>query len=332
MTTTFQRIVLASRPKGAVLPENFRIETASVPELKDGDVLVRNHFLSLDPYMRGRMSEAKSYASSQPLDETMIGGTAGEVIASNNPKFSVGDQVVGMMGWAEMGVDDGRNLRKVDTRHVPLSAYLGAVGMPGMTAWYGLNQIIAPKAGETVVVSAASGAVGSAVGQLAKLRGCRAVGIAGGPEKCAYVVNELGFDACVDYKAGNLKEDLKAAAPNGIDGIFENVGGEVFDRVLSQTNAFARVALCGLISGYNGEETPIRNMRFLLTNRMTLRGFIVSEHMEFWPQGLGELGMLVGTGKLKYRESIAPNLAAAPDAFIGLLQGRNFGKQLVKLS
>ncbi|HEY0488850.1 MAG TPA: NADP-dependent oxidoreductase [Telluria sp.] len=332
MTTTFQRIVLASRPKGAVLPENFRLETASVPELKDGDVLVRNHFLSLDPYMRGRMSEAKSYASSQPLDETMIGGTAGEVIASNNPKFSVGDQVVGMMGWAEMGVDDGRNLRKVDTSHVPLSAYLGAVGMPGMTAWYGLNQIIAPKAGETVVVSAASGAVGSAVGQLAKLRGCRAVGIAGGPEKCAYVVNELGFDACVDYKAGNLKEDLKAAAPNGVDGIFENVGGEVFDRVLSQTNAFARVALCGLISGYNGEETPIRNMRFLLTNRMTLRGFIVSEHMEFWPQGLGELGMLVGTGKLKYRETIAPDLAAAPEAFIGLLQGRNFGKQLVKLS
>lgn len=332
MTTQFQRIVLASRPKGAVLPENFRLETVLVPELKDGEVLVRNHYLSLDPYMRGRMSEAKSYASPQPLDDTMIGGTAGEVVASNNPRFSVGDQVVGMLGWAEMGVDDGRNLRKVDTKHVPLSAYLGAVGMPGMTAWYGLSQIIVPKAGETVVVSAASGAVGSAVGQLAKLRGCRAVGIAGGPEKCAYAVNELGFDACVDYKEGNLKEDLKAAAPNGIDGIFENVGGEVFDRVLSQTNAFARIALCGLISGYNGEDTPIRNMRFLLTNRISLRGFIVSEHMEFWPQGLAELGMLVGTGKLKYRESIAPGLAAAPEAFIGLLQGRNFGKQLVKLS
>ena len=332
MTTTYQRIVLASRPKGAVLPENFRIETASLPDLKAGEVLVRNHYLSLDPYMRGRMSEAKSYAASQPLDETMIGGTAGEVVASNNPKFAVGDKVVGMMGWAEMGIDDGRNLRKVDTTHVPLSAYLGAVGMPGMTAWYGLNQIIAPKAGETVVVTAASGAVGSAVGQLAKLRGCRAVGIAGGPEKCAYVVNELGFDACVDYKAGNLKADLLAAAPNGIDGIFENVGGEVFDRALSQTNAFARVALCGLIAGYNGEETPLRNTRFLLTNRMTLRGFIVTEHMEFWPQGLAELGMLVGTGKLKYRETIAPNLAAAPEAFIGLLQGRNFGKQLVKLT
>ncbi|MGZ8289296.1 MAG: NADP-dependent oxidoreductase [Telluria sp.] len=331
MTTHFQRIVLASRPRGSVQADNFRLETVQAPELKEGEVLVRNHYLSLDPYMRGRMSEAKSYAASQPLDETMIGGTAGEVVASKNPKFAPGDQVVGMMGWAEMGVDDGRNLRKVDTSHVPLSAYLGAVGMPGMTAWYGLNQIIAPKAGETVLVTAASGAVGSAVGQLAKLKGCRAVGIAGGPDKCAYVVEELGFDACVDYKAGNLKDDLKAAAPNGIDGIFENVGGAVFDTALARTNAFARVALCGLISGYNGEETPIRNMRFLLTNRMALRGFIVTEHMEFWPQGLGELGMLVATGKLKYRETVAPDLAAAPEAFIGLLAGRNFGKQLVKL-
>ena len=200
-----------------------------VPDLKPGEVLVRNHFLSLDPYMRGRMSEAKSYASSQALDETMIGGTAGEVVASNNPKFAVGDQVVGMMGWAEMGVDDGRNLRKVDVTHVPLSAYLGAVGMPGMTAWYGLNQIMHRRRARPWWCRPPAARSAARSGQLAKQRGCRAVGIAGGPEKCAYVVEELGFDACVDYKAGNLKEDLKAAAPNGIDGIFENVGGEVFD-------------------------------------------------------------------------------------------------------
>lgn len=331
MTTTYQRIVLASRPHGKVQQDHFRLETVPVPELKEGEVLVRNHYLSLDPYMRGRMSEAKSYAAPQPLDEPMIGGTVGEVVESRNPKYAPGDKVVGMMGWAEMGVDDGTQLRKVDTAHLPLSVYLGAVGMPGITAWYGLNQIIAPKEGETVVVSSASGAVGSVVGQLAKLKGCRAVGIAGGSEKCAYVVEELGFDACVDYKAGNLKEDLRAAAPNGIDGIFENVGGEVFDRALKQTNAFARVALCGLIAGYNGEDTPIRNVRHLLTNRITLRGFIVNEHMDFWPQGLAELGMLAATGKLKYRETIAQGLASAPDAFIGLLEGRNFGKQLVRL-
>ena len=200
-----------------------------MPALADGQVLVRNHYLSLDPYMRMRMDDAKSYAAPQALGEVMIGGTVGEIVESKNPKFAVGDQVVGMLGWSEMGVSDGTLLRKVDTTHIPLSAYLGAVGMPGMTAWYGLTQIMQPKPGETIVVSAASGAVGSVVGQLAKLRGCRAVGIAGGPEKCAYVVNELGFDACVDYKAGNLEADLAAATPNGIDAIFENVGGEVFD-------------------------------------------------------------------------------------------------------
>jgi NADPH-dependent curcumin reductase CurA len=323
--------VLASRPKADVKPENFRLETVTIPVLKEGEVLVRNHYLSLDPYMRGRMSAAKSYAASQALDETMIGGTAGEVVASSNPKFAPGDQVVGMLGWAEMGVSDGLLLRKVDTSRIPLSAYLGPVGMPGMTAWYGLNQIMLPKPGETVVVSAASGAVGSVVGQLARQRGCRAVGIAGGAEKCAYVVDELGFDACIDYKAGNLAADLAAATPNGVDAVFENVGGQVFDTTLTRMNAFGRIALCGLIAGYSGEEIPLHNLRSLLTNRLSLRGFIVSEHMELWPQGLGELGMLVATGKLKYRETIAPNLAAAPEAFIGLLKGRNFGKQLVRL-
>ena len=331
MTTTYQRIVLASRPKGEVSAENFRLETLAVPELKDGEVLIRNHYLSLDPYMRMRMEDVKSYAEPQALGETMIGGTVGEVVTTKNPKFVAGDKVVGMLGWAEMGVSDGVMLRKVDTTHIPLSAYLGSVGMPGMTAWYGLTQIMQAKEGETIVVSAASGAVGSVVGQLAKLRGCRAVGIAGGAEKCAYVVNELGFDACVDYKSGNLQADLAAATPNGIDALFENVGGEILDASLARMNPFGRIALCGMIAGYDGEPLAIKNTRVLLTMRLTMRGFIVSEHMDLWPQGLKELGMLVATGKLKFRESIAPNLAAAPEAFIGLLKGKNFGKQLVKL-
>ncbi len=330
--TTYQRIVLASRPRGAVLPENFRIESVALSEPGAGEVVVRNHYLSLDPYMRGRMSEAKSYASAQALDETMIGGTAGEVVASNNSRFAVGDMVVGMLGWAEMGVSDGALLRKVDAGRIPLSAYLGVLGMPGMTAWYGLNQIMRPKAGETVLVSAASGAVGSAVGQLAKLHGCRAIGIAGGPEKCVYVVDELGFDACIDYKAGTLAADLAAAAPDGIDALFENVGGAGFDAALPLMNPFGRIALCGLIAGYNGADLALRNVRFLLTSRLSLQGFIVTEHLDLWPQGLGELGALVADGKLKYRETVAQGLAAAPDAFIGLLNGRNFGKQLVKLT
>ncbi len=329
--TTFQRMVLASRPSGVVVPDNFRRESVPVPAIKDGEVLVRNHYLSLDPYMRMRMEDVKSYAAPQAIGEVMVGGTVGEIVESKNPKFAVGDKVNGMLGWTEMAVSDGVMLRKVDTSHIPLSAYLGAVGMPGMTAWYGLTQIIMPKQGETIVVSAASGAVGSIVGQLAKRRGCRAVGIAGGPEKCGYVVNELGFDACVDYKAGNLLEDLKAATPNGIDGIFENVGGQIFDACLGRMNPFGRIALCGLISGYDGEPMALNNVRALLTMRLTMRGFIVSEHMEFWPQGLEELGKLVATGQLKFRESIAQGLPAAPEAFIGLLKGKNFGKQLVKL-
>jgi len=333
MSSTYQRVVLASRPQGNVRADNFRLETLPVPDIKDGEVLVRNHFLSLDPYMRGRMEETKSYAAPQPLNETMIGGTVGEVIASKNPRYVVGDKVLGMLGWTEVAVSDGALLRKLDAASpIPLSAYLGAVGMPGLTAWYGLTQIMQPKAGETVVVSAASGAVGSVVGQLAKKMGCRVVGIAGGAEKCAYVVNELGFDACVDYKAGNLDADLAVATPDGIDAVFENVGGEVFDASLARMNPFGRIAMCGMISGYNGEPIAIKNARAFLTMRLTMRGFIVSEHMDLWPQGLKELGTLVATGKLKFRESIAEDIAQAPDAFIGLLKGQNFGKQLVKLN
>jgi NADPH-dependent curcumin reductase CurA len=323
--------VLAARPRGPVAPEHFRLETVPVPPLVDGEVLIRNHYLSLDPYMRGRMSASKSYAASQALDETMIGGTVGQIVASRNEHYQVGDFVGGMLGWAEMGVSDGLLLRKLDTTRVPLSAFLGVAGMPGMAAWYGFHQILNAAAGATVVVSAASGAVGSVAGQLARLRGCRVVGIAGGPEKCAHVVRELGFDACVDYKAGNLDADLAAATPDGVDAIFENVGGACLDAALARTNAFARIALCGVIAGFNGQELPIKNSRLLLINRVNLRGFIVTEHMEFWEQGLRELAALVVNRQIRYRETVADGLASAPHAFIGLLQGHNFGKQLVKL-
>jgi NADPH-dependent curcumin reductase len=333
-----RRIVLASRPTAEATPDNFRLETVPLPALREGQVLVRHHFLSLDPYMRGRMSDAKNYAAPQPLNEVMVGGTVGEVAESRHPGFAVGDKVVGMGGWQEWSVVDGGTpgvLRKVDASQVPLSAYLGAVGMPGVTAWVGLNHIIEAKEGQTIVVDAASGAVGGVVGQLAKARGCRAVGIAGGADKCAYVVDELGFDACIDYKAHRdaaaLGAALDAAAPKGVDGLFENVGGLIFDVVLSRMNAFGRVALCGLISGYDGEPVVIRNARLLLTQRLRVQGFIVTEHLPLWPQALKELGGLVATGRLKYRETVAPNLDAAPAAFLGLLKGANFGKQLVKL-
>lgn len=336
--TTNHRIVLASRPQGEAVAGNFRLEAAPLPPLHEGQVLVRHHYLSLDPYMRMRMNDSKSYAAPQPVDGVMIGGTVGVVAESRHPSYTAGDSVVGMGGWQEYSVVDGDQpgaLRKVDASQVPLSAYLGAVGMPGVTAWVGLIHLIEPKAGETVVVDAASGAVGSVVGQLAKARGCRVVGLAGGADKCAYVVNELGFDACIDYKQHRefkpLAAALDAAAPQGVDGLFENVGGLILDVVLSRMNAFGRVALCGMIAGYNGEPMALSNPRLLLTQRLKLQGFIVSEHMNLWPQALKELGALVASGKLKYRETVAMGIAAAPEAFLGLLEGRNFGKQLVKL-
>ena len=333
-----QQILLDNRPQGEATVNNFRLVTTETAPLQEGQVLVRHHYLSLDPYMRGRMNDGKSYAQPQPLGEVMIGGTVGVVEESRHPKFKVGDSVVGMGGWQHYSVVQGDALgmlRKVDTTHVPLNHYLGAVGMPGVTAWYGLVKIIAPKAGETVTVSAASGAVGSAYGALAKARGCRVVGIAGGKDKCDYVVNDLGFDACIDYKqhadAGSLSKALRDACPNGIDGHFENVGGKVLDAVMLRTNAFARIAVCGMIAGYDGAPLPMAVPSLILINRMKIEGFIVSEHMEVWPEALQELGQLVGTGKLRPRESVAPNLACAPEAFLGLLKGKNFGKQLVKL-
>jgi len=311
MSRINHQIHLASRPQGEPTAENFKLVEAAVPALTEGQVLVRNHYLSLDPYMRGRMNDAKSYAQPQPLGEVMLGGTVGEVVESLNANFKPGDKVVGMGGWQEYQLVDASQrgvLQKVDTSHIPLSAYLGAVGMPGVTAWYGLVKIINPKPGETVVVSA---------------------------DKCRYVVEELGFDACIDYKAHqdvkSLSAALKAACPNGIDGYFENVGGMILDAVLLRANAFSRVAMCGMISGYNGEPIPMSAPQLILVNRMKIEGFIVSEHMEVWPEALKELGTLVATGKLKYRESVAAGIASAPEAFLGLLKGKNFGKQLVKL-
>ena len=334
-----QQILLASRPQGEATVENFRLVATDTPALQDGQVLVRHHYLSLDPYMRGRMNESKSYAAAQPLDSVMIGGTVGVVVESRHPKYAVGDKVVGMGGWQEYSVVDANTpgtLRKVDTTHVPLSHYLGAVGMPGVTAWYGLVKIIAPKAGDTVVVSAATGAVGSAFAALAKARGCRAVGIAGGADKCRYATEELGFDACIDYKAHNgdtrsLAKALKDACPDGIDGYFENVGGWIMDAVMLRMNAFGRIAVCGMIAGYDGAPLAMANPALILINRMKVEGFIVGEHMEVWPEALKELGQLVGSGTLRPRESVAQGLAAAPEAFLGMLKGKNFGKQLVKL-
>jgi len=335
---TNKQIHLDNRPDGEAVASNFKLVTAETPALADNQVLVRHHFMSLDPYMRGRMNDSKSYAQPQPLGQVMQGGTAGEVVESRHSKFAPGDKVVGFGGWQQYSVVDASQpgaLKKVDTTHVPLSHYLGAVGMPGVTAWYGLVKIIAPKAGETMVVTAASGAVGSAFGALAKARGCRVVGIAGGPDKCKYVTEELGFDACIDYRqhpdVKSMSAALKEACPNGIDGYFENVGGYIFDAVLLRANAFSRVALCGMIAGYDGQPLPLANPALILINRMKIEGFIVSEHMEVWPEALTELGALVGTGKLRPRESVAQGIESAPEAFLGLLKGKNFGKQLVKL-
>lgn len=333
----YRRIVLASRPQATASTSNFRMEEATTPGLQPGQILIRNQWLSLDPYMRGRMNDARSYVAPQALNEVMLGATAGKVVESRNRAFATGDHVVAYTGWQEYGVSDGNGVLKVDPRQgVPLSAYLGPVGMPGVTAWYGLKHIIDPHEGQTVVVSAASGAVGSVVGQLAKTGGARAVGVAGGTEKCRYVVDELGFDACIDYKAEDTPEKLNAAlkeaAPNGVDGYFENVGGAIMNAVLPRMNPFGRIALCGLIAGYEGRPIPIENPAWFLISRLTLQGFIVTEHMDVWHQALKELGALVLEGRIKYRESVANGLENAPQAFLGMLRGANFGKQLVKLA
>ena len=282
--------------------------------------------------MRGRLSDTKSYAAPQEVGAVMQGGTVGIVEASNHPRFKAGDAVVGAGGWQRYALSDGRDLRIVDAEAIPVQAYLGPVGMPGVTAWYGLNKIIAPKKGETVLVSAATGAVGSVVGQLAKFAGARAIGIAGGPEKCAYAVKELGYHACADHKSARFADELKAAAPNGVDGLFENVGGEPFLQAVRRLNDFARVAICGLIASYEGAPTVLPDMRILLVKRIRIEGFIVSDHLDLWPQAISKLAGLAAAKRLKWRETIRNGLENAPQALIDLLHGENFGKMLIRVS
>jgi NADPH-dependent curcumin reductase len=335
---TYQRIVLASRPQGEVQPSNFRLETVERPVLQAGDILVRNHFLSLDPYMRGRMSAGKSYADPQPLDAPMIGGTVGEIIESKSAQFKVGEFVQAYGGWQTLSLltPEAQTLvtRIADTT-IPLSAYLGVLGMPGQTAWIGLTDILKARAGETVVVSAASGAVGSVVGQLAKLRGCRVVGIAGGAQKCRHVTETLQFDACLDYRQypdyKRLASALAELAPKGVDAYFDNVGGLILDGVLEHMNAFGRVAVCGMISGYNGEPIPMANPLVILRSRLSITGFIVFEHRDRIPMAQAELVSHVKSQRIVTAETVAQGLEAAPEAFIGLLKGKNLGKQLVSL-
>lgn len=328
------QVLLASRPAGWVKESDFRIVETAIPAVGDGQVLVKNLYLSLDPYMRGRMNDTRSYAAKVEIGQVMTGETVGEVIESKNPKFKPGDTVAGRVGWQRYALSDGSELRKVDPKLVPISTYLGVVGMPGVTAWIGLLDIGQPKPGETVVVSAASGAVGSVVGQLAKMKGCHVVGVAGGQEKCAYVTKELGFDRCIDHRAGALDRQLAEATPKGIDVYFENVGGPLLDAVLMRCNPFARIPLCGMVSQYNATDDRygVKNLTMAVGMRIKLQGFIVSDRMERWPEALKELGQGVRDGKIKYRETVTEGLENAPRAFIGLLKGENFGKQLVKLA
>lgn len=325
-----KRVLLASHPTGWVSESDFRIDEAPLPRPGEGEVLVKNLWLSLDPYMRGRISTAKSYVKGVSVGEVMVGQTVGEVVESRHPGFQAGDTVLTQLGWQLFGVT--QELMKIEARGAPLSYYLGILGMPGMTAYFGLKEIGQPKPGETVVVSAASGAVGSVVGQLAKIAGCRAVGIAGGREKCDYVTRELGFDACVDYKTGSLADKLKEACPKGIDVYFENVGGEMLDTVLAHMNLFSRLIVCGMISQYNVTEPyGVKNLRFVLTNRIRVQGMIVFDWKDRYGEALAALAGHLAQKKLKYRESVVQGLENAPRGLIELLQGKNFGKQLVKL-
>jgi hypothetical protein len=338
MPETNHRVVLASRPEGEPTPENFRSETAPAEEPGPGQVLVRVLWLSLDPYMRGRMSAARSYVKPVGIGEVMAGGGVGEVLASNAPGLAPGDHVMGYFGWQTHAVADAAGLRKLDPAEAPVQTALGILGMPGMTAWTGLRNIGQPKPGETVVVAAAAGPVGSLVGQIAKLRGCRAVGIAGGPDKGRYLVDELGFDAAVDHRDPDMAKHLAAACPKGIDVYFENVGGAVWDAVLPLLNDFARVPVCGLVAAYNMTELPPGPdrtpalMRAILVRRLTLRGFIVWDFNDQEDAFREEVGAWLREGRVKHREDVTEGLENAPEALIGLLKGRNFGKALVRVA
>jgi hypothetical protein len=331
-----KRIVLASRPVGEPKPSDFRTEEVPVPTPGDGEVLLRTIWLSLDPYMRGRMNDGPSYAAPVPIGGVMEAGTVNEVIASNNPDFAKGDIVLGRAGWQTHALSDGKGLAKIDPKLAPISTAVGVLGMPGMTAYTGLLDIGQPQPGETVVVAAASGAVGSAVGQIAKIKGARAVGIAGGKDKCDFVKKELGFDECLDHRDPDLAAKLKAACPKGIDVYFENVGGAVFEAVFPLLNNFARVPVCGLIAHYNAIEAKPPKwagamMFAVLTKRLTIRGFIVSDFAARRADFLRDMSGWVRDGKVKYKEFVTEGLDSAPGAFMGLLKGANFGKQLVRV-
>ena len=333
MTTLNRQVLLASRPQGAVTEDCFRLVEVPIARPGPGEVLVKSEWLSLDPYMRGRMNDVKSYVPPAKLDEVMVGQTVGEVVESNDPWFKPGDRVLTSLGWQLYGVAKGAELTAIDTTRIRASYYLGIVGMPGMTAWFGLNEIGKPEAGETLVVSAASGAVGSVVGQLAKIAGCRVVGIAGGKTKCNYVIDELRFDACVDYKAGNLFDDLRAACPNGVDVCFENVGGAVLDTTLRLMNRYSRIVICGLVAEYNATQPyGYTRLRSVLVNRIKMQGMIVFDWQARYAEAREALARYVVDGKLNYRESIVVGLDNAPRALIGLLNGENFGKQLVRIT
>jgi NADPH-dependent curcumin reductase CurA len=329
---TNRQVLLRRRPVGAPTVEDFEIVDQAIGEPADGEVLRRTLYLSLDPYMRGRMSDGPSYAASVGLGQVMVGGTVSEVLASRHPQFRPGDVVAGYDGWQTCAVSGGAELRRLDPSAAPVSTAIGVLGMPGFTAWHGLLSIGRPAAGETVVVSAASGAVGSVVGQLARLRGCSAVGVAGGPEKCAWVTGTLGFDECVDYKRPDFNEALAAACPSGIDVYFDNVGGAVLAAALRLVNTHARIPLCGLISQYNATAPqPGPNWGVLLVRRVLVQGFIIADHWARFGEFLDECGSLVADGRLKYREDVVEGLDQAPAAFIGLLEGRNFGKLVVRI-
>ena len=333
--TMNRQITLASRPVGAPTQDNFKLVETAVPTPERGQVLVKALYLSLDPYMRGRMSDAKSYAPSVKIGEVMTGGAVGRVVDSRHPGFKEGDIVEGRIGWQDYGLVEGGMLRKVDPDVAPISTALGVIGMPGLTAYFGLFEIGKPRPGETLVVSAASGAVGAVVCQLGKIAGARVVVIGGGPDKCAYVKDELGVDAVIDYKAEkNLAKALAAACPDGIDVYFDNVGGPVTDAIATLFNLRARMIVCGLISHYNMPDGYVGPsiLRSVLTNRVTIQGMIVFDWHDRWPAGIAQLGKFVKAGKLKYKEDVTEGLENAPATFIGMLEGRNFGKTLVKIA
>ncbi len=337
-TLTNRRIVLAARPQGAPQSSDFSMISEPIPDLGEGEIISRTIYLSLDPYMRGRMNEGKSYAAPVEIGETMCGGTVSQVLKSNNPEFAKDDYILTYDGWQEYAISDGKGARKLDPTQAPISTAVGVLGMPGMTAYMGLLEIGQPQSGETVVVAAATGAVGSNVGQIARLKGCRVVGIAGSREKCEFALNELGFDACINYKDAGFRDSLKTACPEGIDVYFENVGGMVFEAIIPLLNFQSRIPVCGLIAHYNDTELPSgpnvlpKLMRMVLTQRVTIQGFIVSDFSNKQGAFLRDMSKWIADGKIKYKEDIVEGLDNAVGAFQGLLEGNNFGKLLIQVS